>query len=308
MTSRMEPTKYVWSDGEMIPWEEATVHVLAHGLHYGTGVFEGIRTYATGEGPAVFRLGDHMDRLVRSAKAFNIPLEWSADQLSAAARELVRANELDACYLRPIVFLGPGSLGLNPVGASVRAVIASWVWGAYLGDDGLDKGVRVRVSSWRRVSHDSLIPNAKGTGQYVTSVLAKQEAISAGYDESLMLNPQGYVVEGSGENLFIVRDGVVWTPPISAGALDGITRASVMTLLADAGVEVQERLVGRADLYYADEAFFTGTAAEVTPIREIDDRTVGEGGAGPITRRAQALFQEAATGKLVEYRDWLTFV
>jgi branched-chain amino acid aminotransferase len=308
MTSRMQPTKYVWSDGEMIPWEDATVHVLAHGLHYGTGVFEGIRTYATGEGPAVFRLGDHMTRLVRSAKAFNIPLEWSADQLSDAARDLVRMNELDACYLRPLVFLGPGSLGLNPAGATVRAVIASWVWGAYLGADGLDKGVRVRVSSWRRVSHESLIPNAKGTGQYVTSVLAKQEAIAAGYDESLMLNPQGYVVEGSGENLFIVRDGVVWTPPISAGALDGITRASVMTLLTDAGVEVQERLVSRADLYYADETFFTGTAAEVTPICEIDDRIVGDGTPGPVTRRAQALFHEAVTGKLPEYRDWLTFV
>jgi branched-chain amino acid aminotransferase len=308
MTSRMQPTRFVWSDGEMIPWGDATVHVLSHGLHYGTGVFEGIRAYATGEGPAVFRLDDHMDRLVRSATAFNIPLDWTAEQLSEAARDLVRVNELEACYLRPIVFLGTGSLGLNPKGASPRAFIASWVWGAYLGDEGLERGVRVRVSSWRRVSHDSLIPNAKGTGQYVTSVLAKQEAITAGYDEALMLNQQGYVVEGSGENLFIVRDGVAWTPPISAGALDGITRASVMTLLTDAGIEVQERLVARADLYYADEAFLTGTAAEVTPIREIDDRIVGDGTPGPVTRRAQALFQEAVTGKLPEYRDWLSFI
>jgi branched-chain amino acid aminotransferase len=305
MTARMQATKHVWSDGEMIPWEDATVHVLAHGLHYGTGVFEGIRAYSTGEGPAVFRLHDHMRRLVRSANAFNIPLRWSADELSEAALELVRINELDACYLRPLAFLGPGSLGLNPAGAVPRAIIASWVWGAYLGDEGLDRGVRVRVSSWRRVSQDSLIPNAKGTGQYVTSVLAKQEAVTAGYDEALMLNQQGYVVEGSGENLFIVRDGVAWTPPISAGALDGITRDSVITLLTDAGMEVQERLVARADLYYAEEAFFTGTAAEVTPIREIDDRVVGDGSPGPITRRAQELFQEAATGKLSEYRSWL---
>lgn len=308
MTSRMEPTQFVWSDGELIPWGDAAIHMTAHGLHYGTGVFEGIRVYATGEGPAVFRLEDHMERLVRSAKAFNIPLRFSAADLCEAARELVRANEHDACYLRPIVFLGSGSLGLNPAGAEPRAMMATWRWGAYLGEEGLEKGVRVRVSSWRRVSHDSLIPNAKGTGQYVTSVLAKQEAVSAGYDEALMLNPQGYVVEGTGENLFIVRDGVAWTPPVSAGALDGITRASVMTLLRDAGVEVEERLVARADLYYAEEAFLTGTAAEVTPIREIDDRPVADGKPGPITRNAQSLFQEAATGKRPEYRDWLSFV
>lgn len=304
----MQPTKFVWSDGSLIPWEEATVHVLAHGLHYGTGVFEGIRCYATGDGPAVFRLGDHMDRMVRSAKAFRLPLEWSSEELTAASKELVRQNELEACYLRPISFLGTGSIGLNPRGATVRTMIASWVWGAYLGDEGLERGVRVRVSSWRRVSQDSLIPNAKGTGQYVTSVLAKQEAIIAGYDEALMLNALGYVVEGSGENVFIVRDGSVWTPPISAGALDGITRDSVITLLRDSGVDVQERLVSRADLYYADEAFFTGTAAEVTPIREIDDRLVGTGEPGPITRQAQALFTEAVTGKLSDYRDWLDFV
>jgi branched-chain amino acid aminotransferase len=304
----MQPTRFVWSDGEMVSWEDATVHVVSHALHYGTGVFEGIRAYATGEGPAVFRLDDHMRRLLRSAKAFNIPLEWSSDELSAAARELVRVNELDACYLRPIVFLGTGSVGLNPTGAIPRTMIVSWVWGAYLGDEGLERGVRVRVSSWRRVSQDSLIPNAKGTGQYVTSVLAKQEAVTAGYDEALLVNAQGHVVEGSGENLFVVRDGVASTPPISAGALDGITRDSVMVLLSDSGIEVRERLISRADLYYADEAFLTGTAAEVTPIREIDDRTVGDGTPGPVTRSAQSLFHEAATGKLEEYRHWLSFV
>lgn len=307
MTAGMEPTRFVWYDGTLVPWDDATVHVLAHGLHYGTGVFEGIRAYATGEGPAVFRLDDHMRRLVGSAKAFNIPLRWSADELTAASLELVRANELEACYLRPLAFLGTGSLGLNPAGASAHAIIGSWVWGAYLGEEGIENGIRVRVGSWRRIGHESLVPNAKGTGQYVNSVLAKQEALAAGYDEALMLNTQGFVVEGTGENLFIVRDGVVWTPPTSAGALDGITRDSVMTLLSDAGLDVQERLVARSDLYYADEAFLTGTAAEVTPIREIDDRMVGDGIPGPVTRQAQARYREATTGKLDEYRRWLSF-
>jgi branched-chain amino acid aminotransferase len=307
VTAGIEPTRFVWYDGTLVPWDDATVHVLAHGLHYGTGVFEGIRAYSTGEGPAVFRLDDHMRRLVGSAKAFNIPLRWSADELAAASLELVRANELEACYLRPLAFLGTGSLGLNPAGASPHAIIGSWVWGAYLGDEGIEHGIRVRVGSWRRVGHESLVPNAKGTGQYVNSVLAKQEALAAGYDEALMLNFQGFVVEGTGENLFIVRDGVVWTPPTSSGALDGITRDSVMTLLSDAGLDVQERLIARSDLYYADEAFLTGTAAEVTPIREIDDRMVGDGVPGPVTRQAQALYREATTGKLDDYRHWLSF-
>ncbi|OFW50409.1 MAG: branched chain amino acid aminotransferase [Actinobacteria bacterium RBG_16_67_10] len=303
----MEPTKFIWFDGEMVPWDQATVHVLSHGLHYGTGVFEGIRVYDTPDGSAAFRLTDHMKRLVGSAKAFRIPLKWTLDQLTEAALDLVRANGLPAVYLRPIVFLGTGSLGLNPTGAGVHAAIGSWVWGAYLGAEGIDKGIRVRVSSWRRVGHEAMVPNAKGTGQYVNSVMAKQEAITAGYDEAILLNTAGYVVEGSGENLFLVRDGVVRTPATSMGALAGITRDTVMTLLADDGLDVAETPMTRADLYYADESFFTGTAAEVTPIREIDDRVVGSGAVGAVTRRAQELFAATVTGRLEQYRHWLEF-
>jgi len=301
----MQPTPFIWFDGELVPWAQAQVHVLAHGLHYGTGAFEGIRVYATDDGPAAFRLNDHMRRMVGSAKAFRIPLPWSADELGKAALEVVRANELQACYLRPIVFLGAGSLGLNPTGAISHTAIAAWEWGAYLGAAALEEGARVRVSSWRRISAEALIPNAKGTGQYVNSVMAKQEAITAGYDESLLLNHQGYVVEGSGQNLFLVEDGRVVTPPSTSGALEGITRDTVMRLLADDGHPVSEQIVTRSDLYYADEAFFTGTAAEVTPIREIDDRPVGEGKPGPVTRRAQDLFMKAVTGRLEPYRHWL---
>jgi branched-chain amino acid aminotransferase len=302
------PTTYVWFDGEMVPWEQATVHVLSHGLHYGSGVFEGIRVYATADGPAVFRLDDHMHRLVRSAKAFRIPLTWSSDQFSSAALDLVRANQLQSCYLRPIVFYGTGSIGLNPKGAGVHAAIVAFEWGSYLGSEGMTKGVRVRVSSWRRVDQQGFIPNAKGSGQYINSVLAKQEALAGGYDEALMLNAGGFVTEGTGENIFLVRDGVVRTPPTSSGALDGITRASVTRLLQDDGTTVVEELISRSDLYYADEAFFTGTAAEVTPIREIDDRPVGSGGIGPIGHRAQSRYLAAARGEIPEYRHWLQFV
>ena len=304
----MEPTRFIWFDGELVPWEKATVHVLAHGLHYGTGAFEGIRVYSTPQGAAAFRLTDHMRRLVGSAKAFRLPLPWSAEALVAASLDLLRANELPACYLRPIVFLGTGSLGLNPTGASVHTAIAAWNWGAYLGGSALEEGARVRVSSWRRIGHEALIPNAKGTGQYINSVMAKQEAITAGYDEALMLNYEGYVAEGSGQNLFLVKDGRVCTPPTTAGALDGITRDTVMTLLSDDGFDVSEKDVTRSDLYYADEAFFTGTAAEVTPIREIDDRPVGEGKPGPVTQRAQELFMKTVTGRLEQYHHWLEFV
>ncbi|MFQ5947862.1 MAG: branched-chain amino acid transaminase [Acidimicrobiia bacterium] len=306
--SRMQPASLIWMDGRLLPWEEATVHVLAHSLHYGSGVFEGIRAYQTEEGVALFRLEDHVQRLLASAKAYRIPVEWSADELAKAAREVVAANGLEAAYVRPIVFYGTGSIGIDPAGAAVHTVIGAWEWGAYLGEDGLVNGVRVAVSSWRRIDHTMLIPNAKGTGGYLNSVLARQEAVAAGYDEAILLNAEGYVVEGSGENLFLVQEGVVRTPPSVAGALDGITRRSVMTLLVDDGHVVEETPLARSDLYYADEAFFTGTAAEVTPIREIDDRPVGSGEPGPVTRRTQALFNDAVTGKLERYRPWLDFV
>ncbi len=304
----LTPTRFVWMDGELVPWEDATVHVLSHGLHYGSGVFEGIRAYATARGPAIFRLTDHMLRLAASAKAYRIPLRWTAEQFATAARELVRANGLAACYLRPIVFYGTGSIGLNPRGAEVRAAIIAFEWSAYLGDEGLDKGVRVRVSTWRRIDHQSFIPDAKGAGQYMNSVIAKQEALAGGYDEALMLNTAGFVAEGTGENVFLVQEGVVRTPSAASGILTGITRSSVMSLLADAGSPVVEAQILRSDLYRAEEAFFTGTAAEVTPIREIDDRAVGTGKPGPMTRQVQEMFAAAVRGETAAYQHWLELV
>jgi branched-chain amino acid aminotransferase len=303
----MEATEYIWMDGELVPWDEAQVHVLTHGLHYGTGAFEGIRAYETEKGAAIFRLTDHMKRLARSAKAIGIPLDYSVDELVKVSKELLSVNGLTSGYLRPIIFFGTGSMGLNPQGARVHAVIAAWEWGAYLGEEGLQNGIRVAVSSWRRIGHDAFMPNAKATGGYMNSVLAKTAAVRAGYDEAVLLNAEGHVAEGSGENLFMVRDGVVFTPPTSAGALDGITQDSVRTLLGDAGYDVREATITRTDLYYADELFFTGTAAEVTPVREVDDRPVGTGEPGPVTRFAQKSFMDTVTGKDERYSDWLEY-
>ena len=304
----MQPTKYIWMDGELVDWDDATVHVLSHGLHYGTGAFEGIRAYETEHGPAVFRLTEHMERFARSCKAIAMPVDWTVEEIVAATKEVFAANELTSGYIRPLVFYGTGSMGLNPAGAKVRTVIATWEWGAYLGEDGIANGIRVKVSSWRRIGQDSMMPNAKLTGSYINSVMAKQEALRGGYDEAVMLNSDGHVAEGSGENLFIVRDGVVYTPPLSAGVLDGLTREAVMMLLREDGIEVVERDLVRTDLYYADEMFFSGTAAEVTPIREVDDRAVGDGRPGPVTKRAQALFMETVTGKNERHADWLEYV
>jgi branched-chain amino acid aminotransferase len=304
----MEPSKFIWMDGGMVGWDEATVHVLSHALHYGTGVFEGIRAYETSDGTAIFRLPEHMARLHRSAKAYAIPLAHPVEDLVEAARQIISVNELESGYIRPLVFYELGAIGLNPAGATIRAIIAAWRWGTYLGEEGVANGIRVRISSWRRIHQSSFVPIAKGTGQYLNSVMAKQEAVATGYDEAVLLNMDGNISEGSGENLFLVRDGVLVTPPIASGILDGITRASVIQLLSDDGVPVREATLTRGDLYAADELFFTGTAAEVTPIREVDDRPVGTGKPGPITRRAQELFGQAVTGKLAAYRSWLTFV
>jgi len=304
----MEATSFIWSDGEMVAWEDATVHFLTHALHYGTGVFEGIRAYATPEGTAVFRLTEHMERLHRSARAYDLPLRHDVATLNEACRELLRVNELESGYIRPLVFFAEGAASVNPRGAVVRTMMASWAWGAYMGEEGVRDGVRARVSSWRRISQASFIPTAKGSGQYLNSVLAKSEATRTGYDEAILLNEQGTVAEASGANVFVVREGVLATPPVSSGILEGITRASVMTLLADAGVEVRESVLTRGSLYDADELFFVGTAAEVTPIRELDDRPIGSGEPGPITRMAQDLFADAARGKLDEYRHWLDLV
>jgi branched-chain amino acid aminotransferase len=304
----MQPTKYIWLDGEFVGWDDATIHVLSHGLHYGTGAFEGIRAYETDRGPAVFRLTEHIERLARSCKALGIPIEWNVDEIVKASKELFSANGLTSGYIRPLVYYGTGSMGLNPAGASVHTMIATWEWGAYLGDEGVTKGIRVKVSSWRRIGHDSLMPNAKLTGGYVNSVQAKQEALRGGYDEAVMLNTDGFVAEGSGENLFLVRDGVIRTPSLSSGVLEGLTRDAVITLLRDDGYEVIETEITRTDLYYADEMFFTGTAAEVTPIREVDDRAVGDGRPGPVTRRAQEAFMDTVSGRNERHADWLDYV
>jgi len=303
----MEPTKYIWFDGELVPWAEATVHVLSHALHYGTGVFEGIRAYETPDGPAVFRLTDHMTRLHQSAKAYSMDLGWSVEDLVQATKDVLGENGLESGYIRPITFLELGAVGLNPSGARVRTAIITWRWGAYLGEAGVRDGIRVKVASWRRFSNEAF-PNAKATGTYINSILAKMEAVRNGYDEALMLNTDGAISEGSGENLFLVRDGIVYTPPIAVGCLDGITRNTVATLLTEDGYEIVERTLDRTDLYYGDEAFFTGTAAEVTPVREVDDRPVGDGTPGPITRHVQGLYADLVSGKLDRHRDWLEHV
>ena len=304
----METASHIWSDGELVPWDDATVHFLSHVIQYGSGVFEGIRAYNTPEGTAVFRLHDHMLRLEASARAYGIPMKWTVEQLEDACLHLLRETGLESAYIRPNIFYGAGSIGINPAKNEVVAMMAAFPWGAYLGDDAAEKGISAMVSSWRRISHTSLIPTAKGSGGYLNSVLAKQEALAAGYDEAIMLNDAGSISEGSGMNLFIVSRGVVYTPPVSAGILEGITRNSVMELLGDEGVEVREMDLARGALYAGDEMFLTGTAAEVTPIRSVDGRVVGDGTRGPITKKAQELFAAAVAGKLDDYRHWLEFV
>jgi len=304
----METASHIWSDGEFVPWDDANVHFLSHVLHYGTGVFEGIRAYNTPEGTAVFRLHDHMRRLEASARSYGIPMKWTVEEWEQACLDLIRHCGLESAYIRPNVFYGGGSIGINPAKNEVQSMMAAFPWGAYLGDDAAEKGISTMVSSWRRISHTSLIPTAKGSGGYLNSVLAKQEALAAGYDEAILLNDSGSVSEGSGMNLFIISQEVVYTPPVSAGILEGITRNSVIELLEDEGVEVRERDLARGALYVAEEMFLTGTAAEVTPIRSVDGRVIGDGSRGPITKKAQELFTAAVAGKLDEHRDWLEFV
>ncbi len=298
---------YIWDDGTLLPWEEATTHILTHALHYGSGVFEGIRAYDTGGGTAGFRMKDHFRRLHRSAEAYRMELKWSVDELFIATKEVIGVNGFTSCYIRPIVFFEMGALGLDTTNAGIRTAIAAWEWGAYLGDDGIKNGIRARMASWRRFGAVSF-PNAKATGTYINSILAKTEAVQAGYQEAIMLNAEGFVSEATGENLFVVRDGVVYTPPLSAGCLDGITRNTVMTLLRDHGYRVIEADITKEDLYRADELMLTGTAAEVTPIKELDDRPVGDGTPGPVTRLSQQLYSEVVHGKLPEYTYWLDHV
>jgi branched-chain amino acid aminotransferase len=306
----IQEVQKIWMDGELVDWQDAKIHVLTHALHYGSGVFEGIRAYDTKRGPAVFRLQDHIRRLFRSALLYHMEIPYSAEELREAVKETIRANDLQACYIRPLVFRGYGEMGLNPMLASVNVTIAVWPWGAYLGEEALESGVRVKVSSWKRNDHNTIPPAAKATGQYINSSLAKMEAVKAGYDEAIMLNLAGHVSDGTGENVFAIRDGVVSTPPLSACCLEGYTRASVITIARDQGYTVLERELTRMDLYTADEAFFTGTAAEVTPIREVDDRAVGSGatGRGPITKEVQETFFAAVRGEVEKYLAWNEFV
>ncbi len=302
----MEKSELIWMNGELVPWDEANVHVLSHGLHYGTGVFEGIRCYETEQGPAVFRLRDHLDRLAKSAELYYLPLPYSPEQLRDATHELIRRNGLSSCYIRPLAFRGYGEMGLFAKSSPVDVIIAVWPWGAYLGDEGKQHGIRAKVSSWRRISADSLIPHSKASGQYLNSILAKTESANAGYDEAILLDQRGMVCEGSGENIFVVRDGVICTPPHVAAILDGVNRKSVMQIARDLGYEVSERDIARAELYLAEEVFLTGTAAELVPVREIDDHDLGE--PGELTRVIQARFEDALHGRAQEYREWLDLV
>ena len=305
---QIQPSENVWKNGTMIPWKDATVHVLAHCLHYGTGVFEGIRCYGTAKGPAVFKLREHMERLHTSAKAINMSIPHSVDELCSATKALVRENRLDSCYIRPISFFGVNGIGVNPQGYPVETFVVAFPMGAYLGEDGLRNGIRVHTSSWRRMSSGAVPATAKICGDYVNSALAVMEAKSNGFDEAILLNDINMVAEGSGENIFMVRDGRIATPPLNAGILPGITRNCVIKIARDSGYEVVEDNISRSELYLADELFFTGTAAEVTPIREVDRRTVGPGKPGPITSVLQKKFQATVRGEEGQYIDWLDFV
>ena len=296
----------IWMDGELVDWDAANIHVLTHTLHYGCGVFEGIRAYVTPQGPAVFRLTEHIERLFNSAKIFMIEVPYNVDELIQATKDTVRVNGLESCYIRPLIYLGYGEMGLNPLPCPVRVAIAVWPWGTYLGEEGVQRGVRVKISSWQRHDPNAMPPAAKGTGMYLNSSMAKVEALKAGYDEAILLSPQGHVSECTGENIFIVKRGRIVTPPVSAGALEGITRDSLMTIANDLGFEVEVTNLLRSDLYTAEEAFLSGTAAEVVPIRSVDDRDIGE--PGPITRAVQETFFAAIKGNVDRYKDWLEHV
>jgi branched-chain amino acid aminotransferase len=301
----IEKTNKIWMDGELVDWDDAKIHVLTHTLHYGSGVFEGIRAYPTSRGPAVFRLTDHMRRLHDSASLLYMEIPFSVEELVEATKATIRACEVDSCYIRPLAYLGYGEMGLNPLPCPVQVSIAVWPWGTYLGDEGLKRGVRMKISTWRRMDPNINPVAAKGTGIYVNSSLAKIEALHGGYDEAILLNTQGLVSEATGENVFVVKNGVLSTPPLSSGALEGLTRESVMTIARDFGYEVREQELLRTDLYLADEAFLCGTAAEVVPIREVDDHEIGE--PGEITRKIQESYFAAVHGQVEKYGDWLEY-
>ncbi len=295
-------TEKIWFNGELVPWEDAKIHVLTHSLHYGTGVFEGVRAYETARGPAVFRLTEHIERLFNSAQIMMMEIPYTVDDIVAATKETVRATGLPSCYIRPIAYYGYGEMGVNTLPCSVDVAIACWPWGAYLGDDAVSKGVRMKISSWTRHDHNTMPPLAKTTGNYVNSSLAKVEALKAGYDEAVMLNPDGLVSECTGENIFAARRGVLITPPLAAGALPGITQDSVMTIARDHGFEVRFDHLSRSDLYVAEEMFVCGTAAEVSAVNSIDDRAIPC--PGPMTKVIAAEYAKAVRGEIDKYKDW----
>ncbi len=302
----MDPQELIWKDGEFVAWDDAKVHVLTHGLHYGTGVFEGIRCYETDRGPAIFRHREHLARLEKSAELYYFELPFSAEEIREATKELLRRNGLSSAYIRPLAYRGYGEMGLYAKSAPIEVMVAAWPWGTYLGDEGKTRGIRAKVSSWRTISGDSLIPHAKASGQYLNSILAKTEATDAGYEEAILLDDHGHVSEGSGENVFIVRDGTLITPGHTSSILDGITRNAIIQIANDLGYRVEERAIARAELYLADEAFLTGTAAELVPVREVDDHPLG--GPGEVTRVIQAKYEDALHGRAEEYHEWLDYV
>ena len=297
----------IWLDGEMVPWREAKTHVLTHTLHYGMGVFEGVRAYKTDQGTAIFRLQDHTNRLFNSAKIMRMPMPYSKEQLNDAQRAAVRENKLDSPYIRPMCFYGSEGMGLRADNLETHAMVAAWTWGSYLGAENMEKGIRIKTSSFNRHHVNVTMCKAKANGNYMNSMLALREALDDGYDEALVLDVDGFVSEGSAENFFLVKDGIIYTPDLTS-ALDGITRKTVITLARDLGFEVREKRITRDEVYVADEAFFTGTAAEVTPIRELDRRAIGSGTRGPITEQLQTLYLDIVHGRSEKYRDWLTLV
>jgi branched-chain amino acid aminotransferase len=298
----------IWMDGEMVDWRDAKIHVLTHTLHYGCGAFEGLRAYNTASGTAIFRLQDHTDRLFNSAKILRMKLPFSKEQINEAQKAVLRANKLESGYLRPLVWIGSEKLGVSPKGNTIHAMIAAWAWGAYLGEDGMTRGIRVKTSSYTRHHVNITMTQAKAVSNYTNSILANTEATDDGYDEALLLDASGFVSEGSGENVFIVKGGVVYTPDLSAGALNGITRNTVLHICKDLGLELVQKRITRDEVYIADEAFFTGTAAEVTPIRELDRIEIGSGARGPITEKIQGAFFDIVNGRNPKYAHWLAKV
>ncbi len=298
---------FIWYDGKLVPWRDATTHVLTHSLHYGMGVFEGVRAYKTETGTAIFRLQEHTNRLFNSAHIFQMAMPFDKDTINEAQKEVIRANNLESGYLRPLAFYGSEKMGVSPKGAKVHIIVAAWPWGAYLGEDGMERGIRVKTSSYTRHHVNINMVRAKASGAYMNSILANNEVTADGYDEAMLLDPEGYVAEGAGENLFIVKQGKLYTPDLTS-CLEGITRATILTLAAELGIQVQEKRITRDEVYCADEAFFTGTAAEVTPIRELDNRTIGAGKRGPVTALLQQKYFDVVYGRSPDHKDWLAYV